>query len=99
MHSAHSQLDHQFEDLGQQRESATLGMWLFLAQEVMFFGGLFAAYAVCRSLFYQGFQAGSSHLDVKLGAINTAFLIGSSRDRIAHPHHFFSAARVQWRDR
>ena len=40
---------HQFEDLGQQHDGATLGMWTFLATEVMFFGGLFAGYAVYRS--------------------------------------------------
>jgi Heme/copper-type cytochrome/quinol oxidase, subunit 3 len=41
-------LAHHFDDYDQQRESATLGMWLFLAQEVMFFGGLFLAYTVYR---------------------------------------------------
>jgi cytochrome c oxidase subunit III len=53
-------------------------MWLFLAQEVMFFGGLFLAYTVYRNLYFDAFVAGSHHLDVKLGGINTAVLIVSS---------------------
>lgn len=69
---------HHFEDLGQQKEAATLGMWLFIAQEIMFFGGLFLAYAVYRTLNPHAFAEASAHLDWKLGAINTAVLIGSS---------------------
>jgi len=71
-------LAHHFEDMDQQRESATLGMWAFLVTEVLFFGGLFAAYTVYRTLYPAGFAEASHHLDVTLGAINTAVLIGSS---------------------
>lgn len=79
MHAADPhELDHHFEDVHQQRDAATLGMWLFLAQEIMFFGGLFAAYAIYRLLDYSAFQEASHHLDVTLGAVNTAVLIGSS---------------------
>jgi len=53
-------------------------MWVFLATEVMFFGGLFASYAVYRNLFLPGFELGSRHLSATIGAINTAVLIGSS---------------------
>ncbi len=42
-------LQHQFEDMGQQQESASIGMWMFLVQEIMFFGGLFTVYLVFRS--------------------------------------------------
>lgn len=73
-----SQLDHQFEDLDQQRESAQLGMWVFLAQEIMFFGGLFGAYAIYRYLYYTGFAQGSHQLDVTIGAANTVVLLTSS---------------------
>ncbi len=73
-----SLLAHHFADLGEQKDATTLGMWLFLAQEVMFFGGLFLAYTVYRFSFHDAFAAASHHLDVKLGAINTAVLIGSS---------------------
>jgi cytochrome c oxidase subunit 3 len=71
-------LAHHFEDLEQQHEASRLGMWAFLATEVMFFGGLFTGYAVYRNLYPEAFHLGSHHLDVTLGAINTAVLIGSS---------------------
>jgi cytochrome c oxidase subunit III len=71
-------LRHQFEDMEQQHEAGNLGMWVFLVTEILFFGGLFASYAIYRSLYFTGFEAGSRLLDVKLGATNTAVLIGSS---------------------
>ena len=71
-------LAHQFDSYEQQRSAASLGMWVFIAQEVMFFGGLFLAYAVYRWLYPGGFMAGSRHLDVVLGTVNTAVLLGSS---------------------
>jgi cytochrome c oxidase subunit 3 len=77
-HDVHPHLAHHFPNLHEQKHAATLGMWLFLVQEVMFFGGLFLAYTVYRSLYFDAFAAGSHHLDVKLGAINTAVLICSS---------------------
>ena len=75
---AASALAHQFEDLEQQHEAASLGMWIFLATEVMFFGGLFAGYTIYRNLYLPGFAAGSHMLNVTIGAINTAVLICSS---------------------
>jgi cytochrome c oxidase subunit 3 len=71
-------LAHQFDSYEQQRESASLGMWAFIVQEVMFFGGLFVTYLVYRREYAAAFAAGSHHLDVKLGAFNTAVLIASS---------------------
>jgi cytochrome c oxidase subunit 3 len=71
-------LAHQFEDLEQQHEAASLGMWVFLATEVMFFGGLFAGYTIYRNLYMPGFIAGSHLLNVAIGATNTAVLICSS---------------------
>ena len=47
------ELKHHFDDMGQQHEAATLGMWLFLATEVLFFGGLFTAYMIYR-VWYPG---------------------------------------------
>ena len=79
MSETHSSvLAHHFDTLEQQRESASLGMWVFLAQEVMFFGGLFLAYAVYRTTYPNVFAEASHHLDVLLGGINTAILIASS---------------------
>ncbi len=77
-HSQSSALAHHFDTLEQQRESSTLGMWLFLAQEVMFFGGLFMAYLLYRWRDPAAFAAGSHELDITLGVINTVILIGSS---------------------
>ena len=74
----HPALQHQFTDLRQQKEAVTLGMWVFIAQEVLFFGGLFAAYAVYRSQYPDAFSAGSHHLSWKLGFANTLVLILSS---------------------
>src|SRR5262245_56673160 len=53
-------------------------MWAFLAQEELFFGGLFLLFTLYRNLYYPAFAASSHHLDWKLGAINTAVLICSS---------------------
>lgn len=78
MDNVHSLPAHQFEDADQQREAASLGMWAFLVTEIMFFGGVFAAYAVCRSLFPEAFAEASNKLNVILGATNTAVLICSS---------------------
>ena len=77
-HAAHEALAHHFDNMEQQKTATTLGMWLFLVQEVMFFGGLFLAYIVYRTLYPAAFQAGSSHLNWKLGAFNTVVLICSS---------------------
>jgi cytochrome c oxidase subunit 3 len=74
----HPALAHQFDSLGQQTEAATLGMWVFLVTEVLFFGGLFVTYAVYRSLYPAAFGAASHELDILLGGINTAVLITSS---------------------
>ena len=77
-HSPHSALAHHFDDLEQQHEVETLGMWAFLITEVLFFGGLFAAYAVYRYMYPEAWAQGSAQLDLLLGGVNTAVLIGSS---------------------
>jgi len=69
---------HQFEDMGQQHEAGSLGMWVFLVTEIMFFGGLFATYTIYRALYLPSFEIGSRLLNVKFGAVNTVILIGSS---------------------
>jgi cytochrome c oxidase subunit 3 len=74
----HPRLQHHFDSLEQQKESSTLGMWLFLVTEIMFFGGLFTAYVIYRYTYPKVFAASSHHLDVTMGAINTAVLICSS---------------------
>jgi cytochrome c oxidase subunit 3 len=74
----HPALAHHFHDLEQQRDAAELGMWLFLATEVMFFGGLFLAYAIFRSSYPEAFASASLTMDEILGTINTAVLLTSS---------------------
>jgi cytochrome c oxidase subunit 3 len=69
---------HHFDSPAQQREAASLGMWVFLVTEVMFFGGLFLAYVVYRWSYPQAFAAASHELDIVLGTTNTALLIASS---------------------
>jgi cytochrome c oxidase subunit 3 len=71
-------LRHHFATKEQQREAASLGMWLFLATEIMFFGGMFCAYLVYRYWYFNEFAAGSRTLNIWLGTTNTAVLICSS---------------------
>jgi len=78
LHSSTAALAEQFDDLEQQHDASSLGMWVFLATEVMFFGGLFTAYVVFRNFYLPAFEAGSRLLDVRLGALNTAVLLCSS---------------------
>lgn len=68
----------QFATPGQQRETASIGMWLFLASEVMMFGALLTAYTVYRASHPQAFQIGSADMNILLGSINTAILLTSS---------------------
>lgn len=68
----------QFETLEQQKESASLGMWVFLVTEVLFFGGMFMTYTINRSAFSAAFGVGSNTLDIYLGGFNTVVLILSS---------------------
>ena len=75
---SHPALQHHFENMEQQREAGTLGMWVFLVTEIMFFGGMFLAYTLFRSEHGAAFATASNHLDIKLGALNTGVLILSS---------------------
>jgi cytochrome c oxidase subunit 3 len=77
-HAHHPKLQHHFDDMEQQLEASTLGMWVFLVTEIMFFGGLFMAYLVYRWADPMAFQEASAHLSIGWGGFNTAVLIGSS---------------------
>jgi cytochrome c oxidase subunit 3 len=74
----HPALQHHFDTMQQQKEASTLGMWVFLLTEVLFFGGLFVAYMLYRVWYFEAFAEASRTLDIGLGAFNTAVLIGSS---------------------
>jgi cytochrome c oxidase subunit 3 len=71
-------LSDQFEDFEQQETAATTGMWVFLATEILFFGGLFLAYLVLRTTYPHQFAVGSGLANVTLGTLNTAILLTSS---------------------
>jgi cytochrome c oxidase subunit 3 len=75
-HSPH--LAHHFDDVEQQRESTTLGMWAFLVTEVMFFGALFAAYITYNASYGPAFAEAARHLNVPLATLNTGVLLTSS---------------------
>lgn len=78
MSEAPAWLREQFDTAEQQREASRLGIWAFLATEIMFFGGLFVAYIVYRHAFPHDFAAASRHTNVLYGTINTAILLTSS---------------------
>ena len=77
-HASDAAHAHQFNDVEQQRDATTMGMWVFLATEVMFFGGLFASYVVYRVMYPAAFAVASQALDIKLGTLNTGVLLLSS---------------------
>jgi cytochrome c oxidase subunit 3 len=70
-------LQQQFDDPPQQKEAAMLGMWAFIATEVLFFSVLFAAYVICRWRFPLAFVEGSAHTDFAMGTAETAILLTS----------------------
>jgi cytochrome c oxidase subunit 3 len=72
------QLRMQFDDEEQQKDCSTLGMWIFLITEIMFFGGMFAAYTIYRRWFPEVFAVASTSLNAALGAANTCVLLLSS---------------------
>lgn len=71
-------LAHHFSEVGQQKESAKLGMWIFLLTEILLFGGLFCAYAVYRAWNPEMFYNAHKFLNIHMGTLNTAVLITSS---------------------
>src|SRR5438034_7569576 len=78
MAEARTILAEQFDDLAQQKEASTLGMWTFLATEILFFGGMFLSYVTYRHLYPQVFAQASRHTILLFGTINTAVLLTSS---------------------
>jgi cytochrome c oxidase subunit III len=76
MSEAH--LQHHFVNAAQQRSAAKLGMWIFLATEILFFGGLFMAYGAIRYFYPGTFLAAHEYLSVPMGGLNTVVLISSS---------------------
>lgn len=78
-HDAHPEhLQHHFHSVEQQHESSKLGMWIFLVQEILFFSGLFMAYAAFRYFYPETFLKAHEHLSVPMGSVNTVVLLTSS---------------------
>ena len=77
-HHGPAYLAHHFSTPVQQFDAAKLGMWLFLAQELLFFSGLFVAYLVFRMWYPEAWSVGSHELDWVMGTINTLVLLFSS---------------------
>ena len=97
-HGPVPELQHHFDTMEQQFEASNLGMWIFLITEVMFFGGMLAAYAVYRVMYAEAFASTSRHMDLFAATINTAVLIGSSLTMALAVHAAQSgAARATFR--
>ena len=77
-HAESLALREQFDTAEQQKDASTLGMWIFLITEIMFFGGLFLAYTIYRDTYFPVFALASSSLNAVIGAVNTAVLLCSS---------------------
>src|SRR5688572_3127440 len=95
----HGLVAHQFEDADQQKDAVTLGMWAFLATEVMFFGGALLAYAIYRNAYHAGFAAASSHESWQIGALNTGVLLCSSLTMALAVHAAHAGSRkwiIRW---
>lgn len=71
-------LQHHFVEMAQQFDTAKLGMWLFLATEILMFGGLFVGFGLQQAKFPEAFKAAHHHLDRSMGALNTVVLLISS---------------------
>jgi cytochrome c oxidase subunit 3 len=79
-------LQHHFTTKEQQFDTVKIGMWLFLATEILMFGGLFAGFAYMQSRFPEAFYEGHKHLQQPLGALNTVVLLISSFTMVMAVH-------------
>ena len=76
--AAHSPLHEPYETYARQKEAVAFGMWVFLASEILLFGGLFLAYAVYRWTQGEAFGAAARHTNEGLGALNTVWMLSTS---------------------
>jgi cytochrome c oxidase subunit 3 len=79
-------LEEQFVEMPQQREASILGMWTFLATEILFFGAMFMAYIAYRNIYPHAFAEASKHTIVLYGTLNTAILLTSSLTAVLAVH-------------
>lgn len=95
MPDAQVALQEQFEEMPQQKEAATLGMWAFLATEVLFFGAMFMSYITYRHAYPHAFALASHHTIILYGTVNTAILLTSSFT-VAMAVHAAREGRDKW---
>jgi cytochrome c oxidase subunit 3 len=95
MMDAHPALQDQFEEMPQQKEAATLGMWAFLATEVLFFGAMFMSYITYRHAYPHAFAEASHHTIVLFGTLNTGILLTSSLT-VALAVHAARENNIKW---
>jgi cytochrome c oxidase subunit 3 len=77
---------HHFHDLEHQQQATLFGMWIFLATEILIFGGIFTAYMVYRIQYTAAFEVASRHLNLWIGGINTLVLLTSSLTMVLAIH-------------
>lgn len=90
-----SHVRHQFDTFEQQLDSSTIGMWTFLLTEIMFFGGMFAAYIIYRNMYPDAYASTTRFMNVILGGTNTAVLISSSFTMVMAVHSAQLGKRTQ----
>ncbi len=78
---------HHFATAEQQLDTSKIGMWLFLATEILMFGGLFVGFGLMQGVYPEAWVAGHHHLDRVLGAVNTVFLLCSSFTMVMAVHY------------
>jgi cytochrome c oxidase subunit 3 len=83
----HPRLEEQYENLEQQHEVASLGMWIFLATEVLLFGSLFTGLGAYLVQYPAAFEKASEHLNWLIGGINTLVLLTSSLTMVLAVHY------------
>lgn len=93
-HATSPALQHHFENAEQQKEASTVGMWVFLVTEIMFFGGLFLAYFAYRQAYPAAFASASNKTDLWIGAANTTVLICSSLTMALAVHSAAMSKRI-----
>src|SRR6187401_1889715 len=77
---------HHFDSLEHQQQTTLFGMWIFLATEILIFGGIFTGYTVYRIQYTAAFEVASRHLNLWIGAINTLVLLTSSLTMVLAIH-------------
>ena len=93
-HHHHPFLQHHFEDLGQQHEASTLGMWMFLCTEILFFGGVLCAYWIYRYLYPEAWAVAAHQQNTLYGGINTIDHPLLALVHVVH-HDYFSKLRIR----